>query len=186
MKLLYLTESNLKDRLFVRDLVHNFKFEEKALLLHAPSGTVQETRFAGRRLSSLFSETMVYNLAFGGDQRGLLRQGAGGLSLAEEALRALMANVQLLILSPLALGAEGPVQADPEAVLGLLRARFGAPEVLLFPANPLSPLGGKKPRVEAPEDAARLMALYEEEAPLIRQAERLMPAQIVSPVNYAL
>jgi hypothetical protein len=189
MKLIYLTQANLRDNLFVRDLVHNFKYplSTKVLMLHEPFGeTLRDTRFVTKRISTLFSETMTYNNAFMAGQRGLMRQQPDGTYAANVPLiEQLLAPINLLILGPIVVGAQGEVHADALALFAAARSSLPIDEVLLFPSNPMSPLGRKRPLVDTDAVADELVEVYEEETAAIRLAQRLRPAVLASPVNYA-
>ena len=184
-KCLYLSEENLRDRMAIRDLVHNFPTGEKIILLHeAFSGTIPDTRFVTKRLSALFSEQMVYNNAFSADQRDLICQGETGLSLNKTLIEKLFTHIQLLILNPIVSSDAGPVLADSQKIASRLRSEFAIEQMVLFPANPLSPLATKHPSIHTEEDLAYWKPLYEEEEQTLVRAFQLAPAQIVSPSTY--
>lgn len=184
-KCLYLSEENLRDRMAIRDLIHNFPKGEKIVLLHeAFSGTIPDTRFVTKRLSALFSEQMVYNNAFSADQRDLIYRGAHGLNLNKDLIAELFAHIQLFILNPIISTDTGPVLADPQEIAQFLRSELAIKQLILFPANPLSPLASKHPSIQTEEDLAYWKPLYEEEEQTLVRAFQLAPAQIVSPSTY--
>jgi hypothetical protein len=186
VKLLYLSESNLRDRLFIKDLVHNFGFAEKAILIHDSfGGTVKDTRFVTKRISALLSESMIYNNAFSADQRNLVHREAGRMRVDTGLIHRLFPPIQLLILGPVIRGETGPELADPLEMLEATRNAFDIEEVILFTANPMSPLAGKREIVRDEADRERLLSVYEEEAAAIELAHRFRPAWIASPQNYA-
>lgn len=189
MKLIYLTHANLADNLFIKDLVHNFKYEldTKVLMLHAPFGeALRDTRFVTKRLSTLFSETMTYNNAFMANQRGFfVPTEAGDYHVNVKLIDQLLRPINLLIVGPIVDGPAGEELADPLALFGAARRSLPIDEVIVFPSNPMSPLGRKKPLVESQEQVKELVGVYEEEADAIRLAHRLRPAVLASPVNYA-
>lgn len=187
MKLIYLSEANLRDRLFVRDLVFNYKTQEKALLLHASfGGTVSDTRFVTKRLSALYSEAMVYNNAFPAGQRNFFQHTAEGqLKVDTERIQGLLQTIQMLIISPIMPDASGNDElVDPLQLLQAARYAFGVEEVLVFPDNPMSPLASKKPLINEAAEVERLRAVYEEESSSLERALQLRPARLVSPQNY--
>ena len=186
VKLIYLTETNLRDRLFIKDLVHNFGFAEKTLMIHDHfGGTVKDTRFVTKRISALLSECMIYNNAFSADQRNLVSRQDGRLHVNTELIRRLLPPIQLLILGPVISGDAGPELADPLELLEATRNAFDIQDLILFTANPMSPLAGKKETVRDESDEQRLLSIFDEEAGAIRLAHRLRPAMIASPQNYS-
>ena len=188
IRLLYLTETNLRDRLFIKDMVHNFTYplEEKVLLLHAPfGGTVRDTRFVTKRLSTLLSETMVYNNAFAAEQRGLFVPQADGYGVHVKLIEQLLAPINLLIVGPVVAGSAGPELADPLALVAAARRALPIQETIVFTDHPLSPLGQKKVLIEEQAQIEELAQVYDEEVEALRLAHRLRPALLASPANYA-
>ena len=184
-KCLYLSEENMRDRMAIRDLVHNFPTGEKIILLHeAFSGAIPDTRFVTKRLSALFSEQMVYNNAFSADQRDLISLKQEGLSLNKALIEKLFTHIQLLILNPIVSSDSGPVLTDPQEIAKMLRSEFSIEQMVLFPTNPLSPLATKHPSIQTEEDLAYWKPLYEEEEQTLMRAYQLAPAQIFSPSTY--
>ena len=75
MKLIFLSQANLKDKTFIYDLVNAFSSTEPTILLHDHFGAhIEDTRFVTKRLSALLSEANVVNSAFSGDQRTILKK----------------------------------------------------------------------------------------------------------------
>ncbi|MEM6343224.1 MAG: hypothetical protein AAF927_05070 [Bacteroidota bacterium] len=187
MKLLYLTEVNLRDRLFVRDMIHNFKLAEKAILIHDTfGGTVSDTRFVTKRLSALMSETMIYNNAFSGDQRNFFsRNEAGLLQLNVSLVEKLLSPLQVLILGPVIAEEGKAVLADPIEMVQLVRNELEISETIVFTANPMSPLGAKQLTIDTSEDVTEWLKSYEEEKASLELAHELRPARIASPMTYS-
>ncbi|WNJ21436.1 hypothetical protein [Pontibacter sp. G13] len=187
MKLLFLSEVNLRDQLFVKDLVHNFKFEDKVLLLHDTfGGTVRDTRFVTKRLSSLLSECMVYNNAFSADQRDFCKMTPDGLKFHAERIDQQLTHIQMLILGPVIAGENAPQLADPFAMVHAARVQFAPDEVIVFTDNPMSPLAQKKEIIQSQSDVDRLLPAFEEEKHSLELALEFCPATLASPVNYAM
>ena len=189
MKLLYLSEANLKDRLFIKDLVHNYKYslEQKAILVHAPfGGTVRDTRFVTKRISTLLSETMVYNNAFGAEQRGLITHSEGGLRVKTELIEKLLAPINLLILGPQVQVDSEVELLDPMDMLEALRSSLPIEETMVFTDNSLSPLGRKNLIIESEEQILELKKIYDEESSALDLALKLGPARLASPVTYSM
>ncbi|MEM7656468.1 MAG: hypothetical protein AAF399_10100 [Bacteroidota bacterium] len=187
MKLIYLSEANLRDRLFIKDFVFNYKSQEKALVFHAPfGGTVRDTRFVTKRISSLLSEAMVYNNAFSADQRNFFSFAPNGeLQINREAIEKLLWPIQQLLFGPV-MTKEGEAQlVNPLELLQLARHTFEVEEVTLFPDNPMSPLGSARPLIDSEAERDRLIGIYEEESPSLNLAHQLRPARVCLPANYA-
>lgn len=183
MKLIYLSEANLRDRLLVRDLVFNVKIEEKVLLIHSSfNNTLRDTRFVTKRLSSLFSEAMVYNNAFSGDQRNFCSRNHEGLLEVDTArVEKLVAPIQMIILGPLIEENGETVLLDAEEMIAAIRRSMDISELLLFPDNALSPLGNKAKTIEDESGYNSLVSVFEEEKEVLERAYRHRPARIVSP-----
>lgn len=186
MKFLYLREENLKEKLFIQDLVHNFPSDEPVLVLHAHFGEkAEDTRFVTKRISALLSEQMIYNQAFSGDQRGLLSAENGLVNVREALVHELFSMARVLLLNPIADSPNGPEELDPLLVANVLQAAFSPVETILFPRNSKSPLAASKERVTGRADYERLLSLYEEEAAVLEAAERLAPVTLSGPVTFA-
>ncbi len=183
MKLIYLSEANLRDRLLIRDLVFNFKSPEKALVIHESfDGSIRDTRFVTKRLSSLFSEAMVYNNAFSADQRDLVkRDEAGQLIIKTSTLLSLIDPIQMIILGPVIKENGDAGLIEGEELLRATRQQMDFSELLLFPDNVLSPLAGKAALMDGEDIYQELLAVYEEERESLDRAMRFRPSRIVSP-----
>ncbi|MCB9231333.1 MAG: hypothetical protein H6581_06715 [Bacteroidia bacterium] len=188
MKLIFLSQANLRDKKFIHDLVHSFKCNEPTLLLHDHFGShIEDTRFVTKRLSALLSEAYVVNNAFSGDQRTILKkQNDGTITFRADFVRDLMGNLELFIMNPLAENGIGSVEADPVEVLNVIRKEFGVDEVVVFPENSMSPLGKEKKAVSSEEDYQKLASVFEEEKPVLQVALRLAPAVIASAANFLM
>ncbi|MEO0473938.1 MAG: hypothetical protein AAF206_30290 [Bacteroidota bacterium] len=187
MKILYLSEANLRDRLFIRDLVNGFKGDEKYLVLHDTfGGTVSDTRFVTKRLSALMSESMVYNNAFSGDQRNFFSRNAEGLiDMNVDLIHKLMEVVQVLLIGPIITENGEAALGDPMELVQTARTLLEADELIVFTENPMSPLATKRELIDTAEDVDRLMKVYDEEKTSIELALSLRPARLVSPSNFA-
>ena len=185
MKLLYISRANFQDRLFIKDLVHNFKSESKAILVHETYGErLADTRFVTKRLSALFSEAMVYNRAFSADQRNLLAYEGEKLVMNRAKIDVLLETIPLLIIGPIIKKGEKILLADPLAMLQVLRRSYDVEEITVFTENPMSPLAIKGLRIGNVQDIEQLLKAYDEEQKSLELALSLAPARIVSPTNY--
>jgi hypothetical protein len=187
MKLIYLSDANLRDRLFIKDFVFNYKSQEKALVFHTPFGdSLRDTRFVTKRISSMLSEAMVYNNAFLSDQRAFFfYDEAGEMGINKGLIEQLLDPIQQLILGPVLLRNGEAELADSLRMLRVAQVAFEVETVTLFPANPMSPLGQTQPLIDSEAERDRLLAIYEEEREVIELAYELRPARISLPANYA-
>lgn len=188
MKLLYISQENLKNQNFIKLLVSNFKPEDTAILLHESFGDkAGDTRFVTKRISSLLSDNYIPNNAFSGDQRGILSVGPDGKSprLRTAFLNKMMQGLPVLVLNCLTQGDVEPSEAEPLEVARLIRSEFPVKETVVFTQNPLSPLGTKGETITTQADLDRLLALYEEEKGSLELAMKLAPARIASPTNFS-
>ncbi len=186
MKLIYLSQENLNDRLFIKDFVHNFKLSGNTLLIHEPfNNSVKDSRFVTKRLSALLSETMVYNNAFSGDQKNFFYYEDNLLKANIRLMQELFQTVQLLILSPVVKQKDHLKLLEPTDIIQTMRKQTEIEMVLTFTDNPLSPLASKGPVIEKKEDVEHWKELYDEEQAALLRAFELRPAKIVSPTNYS-
>ncbi|MDP5171962.1 MAG: hypothetical protein NWR72_17055 [Bacteroidia bacterium] len=185
IKLIYLSEANLNDRMFIRDFVHNFKFKN-SITVHAAVADVVQTRMITKRVSSLMSDALTYNRAFGGDQRGLVKVQDGLLQIDKARIEPLLDDMHTFLLGPLALSDGHPTLVDAMQLMLALRESFGVEEIITFADNPLSPLVTKKPLISSQEDVDKWLAIYDEEKSALARAYQLRPARLSSPANFAL
>ena len=180
MILYYLSEDNLRSQAFVKDLVYHFRPAPGSMLLHAPFGSAEDTRFVSKRISAFLSEELVVNSILNGDQRRLIQVVDGQPEIRVDLVEAGFAQAALLIVN--ALSEDGPV--DPIHLIQHLRTRFDITELVLFPSSPKSALGAGRPGIAGADDHARLQAVYEEEASVLTRALALAPATIANPATF--
>lgn len=183
MKLFYFTSDNLKNSLFIKEFVSAYhKVEGKAILAHASFGSLRDTRFVTKRISSVFSEVLVVNNAISGDQKQILLQEADGqLKVRKTELERQLEMVDLLVMNSIAYSPEGPVMVDGLQLASKLREVFQVEIPMVFSRNSKSPLTKEYVSVNAPADIDPLMAIYEEEKLALEHAAALAPAVIGSP-----
>jgi hypothetical protein len=186
INLLHLSESNLRDRLTVQNFVHNYKLKDKGLLILDSFGdTLKDTRFVARRLSSLLSEAMVYNMSFTADQRDFFYEEGGKICADRDKISKLLETVQLLVMAPVIKGADGQAKlVDPAGLIEAAREAFGVEELRVFIDNPMSPLGNKQIPVTSEADIAPHLKVYEEERPALERALKLQPTLLCGSANY--
>ncbi len=186
MKLFYLSNDNLRNAAFVKDLVYNYKGIGKSILLHDHFGGIGDTRFVTKRISALMSEEMIVNNPFSGDQRSIVARSGGELSLRGDFLQAQFATVDLIVLNALGMEGDEVKPMDSRQVLGLLRAHFGVNEVHLFPKNVRSPLVSVRRSLSSADEVEQLRSVYEEEGPVLDSALGLLPVILAAPGNFKL
>lgn len=186
MKLFYLSQDNLKNANFVKDLVHYYKHEGKGILLHASFGAVHDTRFVTKRISALFSENMVVNNAVSGDQRNLLAKKGQKLSFRAELVSKAFETVQLFILNSLVSGQNQAQQVSPYEILQVIRQDLPVSETIIFPSNPKSPLIADRQEIINGDEIDRLLRIYEEETAVLELARELAPVTLAAPPNFLL
>lgn len=187
MQLIYLSSANLKDRLFMRDFVHNFKWNTRTLLLHEPFGnTIADTLFVSKRISSLLSEALINNNAFPAAQRDFFYLENGDLKVAVNKIQQLQSTIPLLILGPIIKENGIETLANATEMVHAARKAFSITLITTFTDNPLSPLGTKKIVMADAEMYDKYLSIYEEEKNALERALQFAPASLCSPFNYAL
>lgn len=187
MKLIYLSTANLQDRLFIKDFVHNLKTKTPMLILHeAFGGTLRDTTFVTKRISALLSECLVHNHAFSAAQRDFFYQKDGELQVAKEKIDPLFAHIHVVILGPIVKVNGEEMLFDAKKMVLAVKNAYNIEEVILFPDNPLSPLGSKKSSISSEEDLEKLLKLYEEEKAALQRGYEMRTARICTPVNYCM
>lgn len=183
MKLFYFTEDNLKNDLFIKEFASAYhKVQGKAILVHAPFGSLHDTRFVTKRISSVLSEVMIVNNPISGDQKRILSVSPDGqIQIRAAELDRQLTMVNLLVLNPIAQSSEGPVLVDSIALTEQLRKTFQAEPLTLFTRNSKSPLAKEEVQVKSKEDVASLLTIYEEESAALNGAVELAPAIISTP-----
>ncbi len=186
MTLIYLSEPNLRDRLFLKEFASAFSIKEKAIVIHSSyNESISDTRYVSKRISALLSEAMIYNNAFSADQRQFFSIDNDLIRINKSLIDTLLDPIQLLIFNPVVAVEGNASLADPIRLLLAAREEFHAEDVIMFPDNPMSALGMENAVINSLEDKERLIAVYEEEKAIIEIAYRLRPARIASPNNYS-
>ena len=184
MKLLYLSQENLGEKAFIQELVYSYPKDLRAILLHDQFGSSpSDTIFVTKRISSLFSEALVVNNAFSGNQRGLIRfSESGDVTINSQMIHHLMDQVPLLILNPLV--TDSANTADAKTLIHGFRKAFAIKETILFPDRGLSPLASQKQIISNQEEISSLSTVYEEEATVLDLAKEILPVSIASATNF--
>jgi len=183
MKLFYFTEDNLKNDLFIKEFASAYhKVQGKAILVHAPFGTLHDTRFVTKRISSLLSEVMIVNNPVSGDQKRMVTiSETGQIQIRAAELDRQLTMVNLLVMNPIAQSPEGPVVIDSIALTAEIRKTFQASPLTLFTRNSKSPLSQEIIKVEGETDVQSFLNIYDEESAALNGAVALAPSVISSP-----
>ncbi len=186
MQLIYLSSANLKDRLFMRDFVFNFKWNTRTLVLHEPFGnTLADTLFVTKRISSLLSEALVNNSAFSAAQRDFFYLENAEIKVATSKINDLQKAIPLLILGPILKENGKEILANAIDMVHAAKKAFDIQVVTTFTDNPLSPLAAKKALIENAESVQKYISIYEEEKEALARALAFAPARLCSPQNYS-
>ena len=186
MKLIYLSEDNLRDSFFIKDLVNNFLSPGPWWVIHAPfNQSVKDTKFVTRRLSSLMSDALVINHAFSGDQRSIISEVDQQLALNTTFLNERLTEVKSILLSPVIKKGNDLSLVSPAELIRSMQKSFPIEETILFPKNPKSPLAVQKHTISSEDDFGKLSSLYEEELETLKLALEVSPASLATPVNFA-
>jgi hypothetical protein len=189
MQFLFLSEANLQDRLFLRDLFKHFpKLAPPFIILHDTYMQDENSiRMLTKRVSAHLSESMVPNIAFSGEQRGLLSRNADGqLIIKTDTLYKAMQNLSGIVINTLVQSGTGTSSISAEELLKAFRQQVDIERMLFFPQNPQSPLGGMRTPIASDTDHDQALQAFEEERHIIRLAHHVKPALIVSAHNFYL
>ncbi len=183
MKLFYFTRDNLQNSFFIKEFVSAYhKLEGKAILVHAPFGSMQDTRFVTKRISSVFSEVLVVNNAISGDQKRILSiEGDQDFLVRTDELKRQLKMVDLLVMNTIAASNKGPSWVNSLQLVQKLQEVFEVETPMLFTRNSKSPLAQEYVKVNTAEDIDPLLAIYEEERMALEHAAALAPSVIGSP-----
>jgi hypothetical protein len=184
MKILFLSADNLRNTPFIKDLVFHFKGAGKCILLHDHFGSIADTRFVTKRISSLLSEEMITNNPFSGDQRSIFQESAGTVTVRADFLEQALQRVDVLVMNALGVKEDVTAPLDSLAITRALRAAFPQAQVHVFPRNTRSPLVASPRLLSHEADIEPLRAVYDEETPALEMAAQLLPVVMASPANF--
>ncbi|MEM7035448.1 MAG: hypothetical protein AAF570_00635 [Bacteroidota bacterium] len=184
MKLIFLSSANLQNTNFIKELVHYFKSEEKVLLIHDVFGSHHDTRFVTKRISALFSENLIVNNAFSGEQRDMISAHNGNFAVRKDLIEKSLEHVQMLVLNTLT-AIDGDVTRAPvDLLLQRLRAALPLSELIMFPDNPKSQMVAERKFITEPMQVDKLLGIYEEETEALERARMHRPVTLASATNY--
>lgn len=186
MKIIFLSTENLRNTMFIKDLVWNLKGSGKCILVHDHFGSVSDTRFVTKRLSSLFSEELIATVAFSGDQKRLLQQAEGEIfSLQTATIFELFETLDLVILNAIGIGPEQEIKQFPASIwVNALRQYEEVEGVFVFSKNARSPLVTQPRIVQSEADVASLREAYPEESVAMDLAVQFAPCVLAAPSNF--
>ncbi|MCS7085244.1 MAG: hypothetical protein RMM53_02130 [Bacteroidia bacterium] len=194
LRLCILFPRQLEDRTFMRDFYANVGFffrGGKGLLIHgANDPSPSSLGMLSKKIGAALSEEMIVNAAFSGFQRQMLVARPNGPEIRVSILEDLFKTLDVVVLNTLADSniAGNPTRyLEPDenlvaALVAQLEQAFGSVRTLLFPENPLSPLGAMQPSLlNRPADCERRIEIFPEEAKVLRIAQRALPAVVCHP-----
>lgn len=192
MKLIILRAANLRNTNFIKEFIHYYKPGQRSVVVHEGFGSIADTRFVTKRLSSLMSDKLVVNNAFSGDQREILTLQGAECIVRKDLLQKSLDTVDLLVLNAIVLGypmeGEGeemqPTFHSVTSVATAIRRTFEFEETILFPDNYLSPLAADRPLIMEEAQHDRLKGIYDEEFRVLAAALAMRPAVIAAPGNF--
>lgn len=187
-KLIYLSEKQVIDNSFLRDLAtHLAKIPHQFLIIHQPiSPNITETRFLTKRISAHFNEVGYHNLAFSGDQKGIWQIMEGQFSIQKNLLSDYLKIINCLILNSICKNPTESYLEDPLLLLNQLKLNFELETCLFFPENLRSPLGDQPKSILTDEDTQNLLELFPEESNIIQKASNFKQSIILQPKSLNL
>lgn len=174
--LVYLSGKNVQDDIFLKDLSASFSWKRPVIIIHdSQHSEPADISFQTKRISGHLSEALVANVPVSGNQRGLLKLEGSKYSIRKDLLQQWFQMAPALVTNAL-LDSGG--KADLMLLLSDLKEQLSVQELILFPDNPLSPLGAMAERIESKTRIAELLNLYPEEQNVLNLAEALLPVHI--------
>lgn len=189
--LLYLSSTNLLDRLFLRSLFDHFEnWKKPTILLHDyVDPSIEKTKFIAKRISALLSENLVGNIPISGETKKCLVRIENDILISEPVFETFFQKVPLLILSPIIFNlasCELQLVKAPD-ILESWRQKNPLLRFFFFSENPLTPLTAHKVFFENPPDLEKyqkLLSIYPEEKTALELSFRLAPSCLASPTNF--
>jgi len=176
----YLSEANLKDRMFLRDFVVNFgRSKKRGIIIHShpKKATPEYTSFITKRISAQLSDELVPNYPQSLGTKGLVSYEGNQLILKDKQIENLFKMVYCLVLNQFLTDTD---IIEIERVIDCFRGGLGVERLWLFPNNSMSPLGKDLVRVENQGDYEKYAAIYNEEIEVLKTALNCAPAVIGS------
>ncbi len=180
---LYLSGKNIRDDIFLRDLSASFSWNRPVLIIHdAVLSDDTAVRFQTKRISGHLSEALVANVPVSGDQRGFIQKIESRFQVREDLLRQWFQMAPVVVTNTLINTGE---RISAGQLLGDLKQQLLISEIVLFPDNPLSPLGVKGESILHIDRIKELDELYPEEENILKLAASLLPVRIRTAKEYS-
>ncbi len=197
IRIIYLSETNQSDRLFMRDLSAGLKrLPEKSVILQAvhPQMPDSEAWFVTKRISALLSEANIANHPIAGHHRKLITiNNEQQIELKLDLFQSLWKVHDAILVTMLAAANEATVPENSPVKLSALQLvpalyyqlahmktiddqPVEVMPVWFFPNNPLSLLASKAYPIEQAADGEKLLTIYPEEKTSIELAMNCRPA----------
>jgi hypothetical protein len=181
----YLSEKNINDDIFLKDFSELISKNSKSIVLHSPAGTESHTRFFTKKISGFLSESMVTNIPLSGDQRSVISENQGSIQIRLDFIQSLFNTLNCIVLNTLGVKNQNIVFFTPIEIIQSLRNLGHSQPIILFPNNPLSPLGNSGELIESLPDFEKYSGIYEEETPMLEFALKASPAVFKKAKNYS-
>ncbi len=175
----FLQKALLDDSRFLRDYFAQFKnLKHPAIVLHDHiSDDVRRVEMTTKRISAYLSEEMVPSAALSAYQRNLYQTEVG---VNATQIHSLFKTLRSIVLNGVVKDEQGGyILADIHTILLKLTQALPATPVL-FPANPLSPLGQIPMALYTEGAYEKLLQAYSEEADILQLAQTLPGAYMAS------
>ena len=178
MHIIFLSQQNVQDDIFLKDLSRNYSYNTSVLLVHdSPYTSAEDTSFLTKRISAHLSESMIANIPISGHQRNIFQDG----QLRIELLQSWWKLSNTIVLNTLL-----PDGNKWNAIELLQKIRQGLPNSALdiFTRNPLSPLGSSGAEIQSPEQIHSWLEVYPEEKEVLELSLSILPVRIRIPKQY--
>jgi len=176
--LLYLSSSNLKDEIFLRDFATYTQFVNPVIIIPDTNfETPEDAYFLNKKISAKLSEQMIPNLPLSSTHRKVLLTNPNGYELQYDLINTFLNTVKVLLLSPF--NDSGMRINSMDLIHSLHQSRqFDWLETWLFPDNPLSPLGSSDETINSLAEINNLLKVYPEETKVLELSAKLLPVKI--------
>lgn len=187
MRLFFLQLPNLQDQLFMRQWSNQLaKGKEPCLIVYGwPESTVEEIKFAGKRLAALLNEAMVPAISCTGDQKALFSvKPTDELTFNELYLESLFRQASCVVFGVLVAFNQKYRALPPADYLKVLSKSMLFTKKHLFVRNGLSPLANPARVLTKTDEVFDLIRLFPEERTVLELALQCLPCTVSNAQNF--